>query len=167
MNLYILRHAKAKPHRRQWDPDSKRPLTEEGEKQARQVAAGMARMAMEFDIILTSPYVRAYRTAEVVAQTLDCAAIQSTQSLVSEADPKHFINEIKEKHGTAGNILLVGHEPYLSNLMSILLTGKTDLKIDFKKAGLAKLSVEHGLRFGKCACLHWLLTPKQLASLKK
>jgi len=54
----------------------------------------------------------------------------------------------------------------LSATISRLLTGGPDLKIDFKKAALCKLSVEE-LRFGKCASLCWLLTPRQLARLGK
>jgi phosphohistidine phosphatase SixA len=56
---------------------------------------------------------------------------------------------------------LVGHEPYLSELISMLLSGTTDLSINFKKAGLCKLTVEH-LRLGPCATLEWLVSPKLL-----
>jgi phosphohistidine phosphatase SixA len=62
--------------------------------------------------------------------------------------------------------VLVGHEPFLSGLISVLLTGKPGMKIDFKKAALCKLSVEE-LRFGDCASLCWLLTPRQLGRLGK
>jgi hypothetical protein len=50
--------------------------------------------------------------------------------------------------------------------MSRLLTGDSSLTMNFKKGGLCKLSVE-SLRFGKCAKLEWLLTPRQLVRLAK
>jgi len=57
--------------------------------------------------------------------------------------------------------LLVGHEPYLSRLISQLVSGNTEVAMDFKKAGLCKLKVEK-LQFGRCAKFCWLLTPKQM-----
>jgi phosphohistidine phosphatase SixA len=56
---------------------------------------------------------------------------------------------------------LVGHEPFLSRLISLLATGGPDLQMDFAKGGLAKLEVDI-LRTGKCAVLAWLLTPRQM-----
>jgi len=58
--------------------------------------------------------------------------------------------------------LLVGHEPYLSELISLLVAGDSSLCVVMKKGGLCKLSVET-LKHGRCACLEWLLTPKQMA----
>ena len=65
--------------------------------------------------------------------------------------------------GRRTRVLLVGHEPYLSELISILLSGTTNLRIDFKKAGLCKLTVDH-LHLGRCASLEWLVAPKVFVS---
>lgn len=59
------------------------------------------------------------------------------------------------------NLLLVGHEPDLSKLISLLVAGKIGPGFALKKAGLAKLEVE-SLRAGQCATLAWLLTPTQM-----
>jgi phosphohistidine phosphatase SixA len=64
------------------------------------------------------------------------------------------------------NILLAGHEPFLSALASLLLTGGPGLAIDFKKSALVKLSIKD-LRASKCAVLEWMLTPRQLQELRK
>ena len=61
-------------------------------------------------------------------------------------------------------VLLVGHEPDLSRLISLLITGNSEALIELKKGGLCKLTAEK-LNFGKCATLNWLLTPKQLRSI--
>ncbi len=166
MNLYFLRHAKACPRGPKYRPDSKRPLTREGEKAMRQVAAGIQRLELAFDLILASPYARALRSAEILADAYDSKKLFMTRHLAADAEPSEVIAEILENFVTLENIALVGHEPFLSGLISILLSGKAGMKIDFKKAALCKLSVED-LRFGECATLCWLLTPRQLARLGK
>jgi phosphohistidine phosphatase len=166
MNLFFLRHAKAFPRGPKYRPDSKRPLTREGEKAMRQAAAGIQRLDLSFDLILTSPYLRALRTAEILAEAYDSKKLFVTRHLAADADPREVVGEIMENFGALENIALVGHEPFLSGLISILLSGKPGMKIDFKKAALCKLSVED-LRFGECATLCWLLTPRQLARLSK
>ena len=62
-------------------------------------------------------------------------------------------------------MLLVGHEPDLSNLISLLVTGSRDAGFTLKKAGVAKLEVEK-LCAGKCAALAWLLTPAQMKLMR-
>ena len=60
------------------------------------------------------------------------------------------------------SILLVGHEPYLSGLVSLLAAGHEGFCVVLKKGGLCKLATE-SLKLGRCAALEWLLTPKQMA----
>ena len=62
----------------------------------------------------------------------------------------------------AATVLLVGHEPDLSGLISLLVAGDTASAVVMKKGGLCKLSTE-SLKHGRCAALAWLLTPKQMA----
>ena len=166
MNLFFLRHAKACPRGPKYRPDSKRPLTREGEKAMRQAAAGIQALGLSFDLILASPYLRALRTAEILAEAYDSKKLFVTRHLAADADPRDVVAEILENFGTLENIVLVGHEPFLSGLISRLLTGKPGMKIDFKKAALCKLSVED-LRFGDCATLCWLLSPRQIVRLGK
>jgi phosphohistidine phosphatase len=166
MNLFFLRHAKACPRGPKYRPDSKRPLTREGERAARQAASGIRRLDLSFDLILASPYARALRTAEILADAYDSKKLFVTGHLAADADPREVVAEINDNFRALENVVLVGHEPFLSGLISILLTGKPGMKIDFKKAALCKLTVED-LRFGECATLCWLLTPRQLARLAK
>jgi len=166
MNLFFLRHAKACPRGPKFRPDSKRPLTREGERTMREAVRGIQRLDLAFDLILASPYLRALRTAEILAEAFDSKKLFVTNYLAADADPRQVVAEINENFGTLENIVLVGHEPFLSGLISTLLTGEAGMKIDFKKAALCKLGVEN-LRFGDCASLCWLLTPRQLARLGK
>ena len=166
MNLFFLRHAKACPRGPKYRPDSKRPLTRAGEKAMRQAAAGIRRLELSFDLILASPYLRALRTAEILAGARDAKKLFVTQHLAADAAPREIIAEINENFRALENIVLVGHEPFLSGLISVLLTGQPGMKMDLKKGALCKLSVED-LRLGDCASLCWLLTPRHLARLGK
>jgi phosphohistidine phosphatase len=166
MDLFFLRHAKAYDRSPKFRPDSTRPLTSEGEEEMRKVARGIKRLDIEFDLILTSPYVRAVRTAEIFHEIVECGKLQTTEALASVAELGAVIHEIEAKHAKAESIVLVGHEPHMSSLMSLLLSGRSDIRIDFKKAGFARFCIDE-LKAGKCACLKWLMTPKQLSRLAK
>lgn len=166
MNLFFLRHAKACPRGPKYRPDSKRPLAREGEKTMREVAAGVKKLEQSFDLILTSPYLRALRTAEILAEAYDSKKLFVTNHLAAEADPRAVIAEITENFAGLENIVLVGHEPFLSGLISVFLCGHPGVAMDLKKAACCKLAVED-LRFAKCATLSWLLTPRQLTRLAR
>lgn len=166
MNLYILRHAKAEEHSSRYPDDSKRPLTVAGEKEMFRVAKGMREIDLTFDLILGSPFIRAKRTAEIAAEVLESNKLRFSKNLVSGGDARKLIDELNEDFPSLENVMLVGHEPYLSKLISILSTGTDKLSLDFKKAGLCKLVVGE-LRYGRCAKLEFLLKPSQLVQIGK
>src|SRR5687767_12246278 len=71
MNLYIIRHAIAVDEATSDSgSDSERPLTDKGRKKMRQIAKALRHLGVEFDLILSSPYVRACETAEILADVL-------------------------------------------------------------------------------------------------
>jgi phosphohistidine phosphatase len=163
VNLYILRHGiaveRGKPGSK---TDAERPLTPKGKRQLRQIASAMQNLNLRFNLILSSPFLRARQTAESVAKLLKlkkCLAF--SDELTPDGNIKALIRQLNELGTSPENILLVGHEPYLSGLISSLTTGHTDLMMDFKKGGLCKLEIEK-LGHGRCATLAWLLTPKQM-----
>jgi len=167
MNLFILRHGIA-VEREDWDPanDAARPLTPEGELQLHGVTAALRRMDLRFDLILASPYERAKKTAEIVADELGLKkALRFSDELRSEGNPKRLIRQVNDLKTPPQNLLLVGHEPYLSELIAVLLTGKAKLSMDFKKGGLCRLKVGE-LNYDRCATLAWVLTPKQMALMR-
>ena len=167
MNLYLLRHAPAVergvPSSR---VDSKRPLTPEGEKKMRSIAEAMHRLELEFDLILTSPFLRARQTAVIVAEVLQAQdRLRLSAHLAADGRPSRLIEEIQQLTPPPGNLLLVGHEPYLSHLTSRLLAGDNRLEIEFKKGGLCKLEII-SLAYDRCARLSWLLTPRQMLAMR-
>jgi phosphohistidine phosphatase len=162
MEIYILRHGIAVNRGTPgYKKDSDRPLTPEGEEKVHQIAKAMLAMDLKFDLILSSPYLRAKQTAQIVATELD-EKLTLTDYLVPDGNPLELIRELNDEKPQS--VLLVGHEPYLTGLISVLVTGESDAAIELKKGGLCKLSTDR-LAFGQCATLNWLLTPKQLRSL--
>jgi phosphohistidine phosphatase len=166
VNLYFLRHGIAVERGTPgFKSDAERPLTLKGKRQLRQTAAAMRNLDLQFQLILSSPFTRARQTAEVVAKSLKLKKrLAFSDELTPDGDSKALIRQINELKPAPESILLIGHEPYLSCLISVLATGGTDLMMDLKKGGLCKLEVEK-LSYGRCAALAWLLTPRQLKQM--
>jgi phosphohistidine phosphatase len=164
--LYILRHGIAEQRSEVNYPlDSDRPLTPKGLKRMRRVADGMRHLKVDFDVMLSSPYKRALETAFVVGRQYGAGQmIQTCGALRPEVLPEELIRVLQEQYTSSRNILLVGHEPQLSALVSTLTTGSAGARPLLKKGGLCKLDVEK-IQTGKCATMLWLLTPRQLVNI--
>ncbi len=159
MEIYVLRHGIAVNRGTPgYKKDSDRPLTPEGEEKLHQIAKAMLAMELKFDLILSSPYLRSKQTAQLVAAELD-EEITLTDLLTPDGNPLELIRELNDEKPQS--VLLVGHEPYLSGLISVLVTGESKAAIELKKGGLCKLSADR-VAYGQCATLNWLLTPRQM-----
>jgi phosphohistidine phosphatase len=169
MELYLLRHAIAVARGTPgYENDSERPLTPDGARKMRRIAQGMRELDLSFGLILSSPYLRARQTAEVVVQVFKAQdEFKLSATLTPDGDPAALIGEFNANHHSPGSILLVGHEPYMSELVSTLVTGDPSysLNITLKKGGLCKLTTDT-LQYGRCATLEWLLTPRQLILMR-
>jgi phosphohistidine phosphatase len=163
MNLYFLRHAIAvESGSPAYEDDSQRPLNVKGAAKMKQIAARLRHMETEFDLILSSPHLRARQTAEILAKSYRIQdKLILTPALLPEAPGAQIVEEINEKYTWAMNVVLVGHEPSLSNLISKLISGDPTLNITLKKGGFCRLSVEH-LQYDRCATFEWLLYPFQM-----
>jgi phosphohistidine phosphatase len=163
MNLYLLRHGIAAERGAPgFNSDAERPLIAKGKQQLGQIAAAMKKMGLEFDLILSSPFLRARQTAEIVAKSLKLKKhLAFSDALTPEGDSGALIRQLNELRPAPENILLVGHEPYLSQLTALLISGGQTAAIELKKGSLCKLEGD-SLRPGRCATLAWLLTPKQM-----
>jgi len=163
VNLYILRHGIATERGTPgFKTDADRALTPKGRRQLGQIAAAMKNMDLRFDLILSSPFVRARQTAEIVAKLLRLKKrLAFSDELTPGGNPKALIRQFNELQPAPENALLVGHEPYLSRLVALLVSGGAAPHLELKKGGLCKLETG-ALRLGRCATLAWLLTPKQM-----
>jgi phosphohistidine phosphatase len=167
MEIYILRHAIAEPAPNPPSGgDSRRRLTTEGAEKMRRAAKGMKALELAFDLIVSSPYLRAKETAEIVSDVLRPGRKpELSATLTPDGNPKELIDELKRKHGDKNQVLLVGHEPYLSRLISVLVSGHARASIELKKGALCKLTVG-ALEHDRCATLEWLLTSRQLRRIE-
>ena len=163
MKLFLLRHGLAVERgTRGFEDDAARPLTPKGRRQTRKTVAAMKKLERDFDLVLSSPLLRAKQTAEIVAGGLKLKKqFKFSNALAPGGEPKNLLRQLGRLKPPPEKLLLVGHEPDLSRLVSLLVTGGKQLQLDFKKGGLCQLDVEK-LRAGKCATLAWLLTPKQM-----
>lgn len=162
-HLYLLRHGIAVATGTAGvASDFDRALTDEGREKVEAIARALMAFGLTFNRVLSSPYVRARQTAEIVAATLGIPKrLRLTDNLAVDAAPRAVIRELAALRPDPARVLLVGHEPFLSELAAYLLTGMTDLAITLKKGGCACLKVDR-LRPGRCAELEWLLTPRQM-----
>ncbi len=165
MNLYLMRHAIAEARDSSVYPDdSQRPLSAPGRRKMVKIAGGLKELGLGFDLILSSPYLRARETAEIMAKRFNLKnRLVFTDHLSPLGHADQLIAEIRAQHAVE-HLLLVGHEPYLSSLASMLLAGNTAVAITMKKGGLCCLSIAD-LRYAPCATLEYLLTPGQMTAL--
>ncbi len=159
MKVYFLRHGIAF-ERSEWKgADAERPLTGDGIGKLRNTAETLAHLDLGLDAIISSPLVRARQTAEIVAQALGLKAKLSEDERLAPGFDNDQLQVMLREHSRANAVMLVGHEPDLSETISALIGGG---RIVMKKGGLALVDLPDAqFRRGE---LLWLLTPKGLAS---
>jgi phosphohistidine phosphatase len=163
MNLYLIRHAIAEEESPSGE-DSQRGLTTKGAKKMRQIARGLRTLGVEFDAILSSPYLRAQQTAEILGDVFKMKKkVLTSENLTPMGDPDLLLAEINEKY-TLDSLAIVGHEPYLSSLVGVLAAGGASVEMTFKKGGVCYLSTDD-LHHTRQATLEWLLTPGMLLAI--
>ena len=162
MDLYIVRHAAAygrDPDR--WPDDSRRPLTPEGEEEFRLAARGLARIASRADAVLSSPYQRAWQTAQILSELDSWPTPEPSPVLEPTLPPEKAALALRD-HADASSVAMVGHKPGLHELAAYLLTGKGDgLEIGLEKGGVACIGFD-GAPASGVGELRWLLTPEAL-----
>ncbi|HVA80586.1 MAG TPA: phosphohistidine phosphatase SixA [Candidatus Binataceae bacterium] len=166
MKLYILRHGIAEDAAPGGD-DGARKLTARGREKLRDGAERMRALGLKFNVILTSPLARATETAEVVAAAYaNDPPPQVLPALATGVAPQEAITALRAfaKHR---HVMIVGHEPQLSAIASMLLTAAPGaVNISLKKGGLISLEVPARPDRGS-AQLRWMLTARQLRKLRK
>jgi phosphohistidine phosphatase len=165
MEIYILRHGIAVSRGTPGYPNDDRPLTEDGIEKMTEAALGIAKIVDKFDVVVSSPLIRALDTAGIAAEAIKYKdEIVSTKFLMPGSLPSSlfdFLGKYKSKR----SVLLVGHEPHLGILASRLL-GYDDSVIEFKKGGICRIDID-SMPPHSPGTLIWSLAPKQLRLIAK
>ena len=128
--LWFLRHGEAEPHDAR--PDADRRLTERGEEQSRAAGRALAALSVPFQLVLSSPRVRALDTARLACEAIDNDRILIDDSLSSDFDVADAL-ELAAAAGEDKRVLFVGHNPDFEQVVHDLTRGEVDLK----KGGIA------------------------------
>jgi len=160
MDLFILRHGKAEKSS-DGTPDATRALTRKGKVGVKKVAQWMKKNKIRFDAIATSPLQRAQGTAKIVAAVLD----QKDRLIVwDELAPGGDLDTVcyhASDYGKHASVLVIGHEPGLSMLISKITADSGNGSPGIAKAGLAKIQ-NYSYTKRPSGDLQWLLTPKHM-----
>jgi len=139
LRLGILRHSlAAKRDIKEYPDDDARPLIPKGRKLAKKVAKSFSQFGFKPNRILTSPLPRAAETAAIIAKGIDLQTpkILSMPVLRYDTDP-HLALRYLASLKLRGEVLIVGHEPWLGEFLSLLVFGKVGPGLPFRKCGFA------------------------------
>ncbi|MGB3693642.1 MAG: phosphohistidine phosphatase SixA [Spirulinaceae cyanobacterium] len=138
MKLYLIRHGIA-AERGTYLNDEERPLVKKGEKKTRQVAQHLWQKGVGFDLILTSPLIRAKQTAQILQEEGLSPKIEVFPPLAPEGNIQDWLSW--HDNNKVSYLALVGHQPNLGNWVEILVWGECSEKLIVKKAGVIGLKL--------------------------
>lgn len=173
LDLFLLRHGDS--GKITSDPS----LTVSGKQEIVMIARSIKALKLKFDAIITSPLERAIQTANIVAKVLGIHKEKNKITVWNELAPEgnrlRLFNKLHQ-FKMESTILIIGHQPYLSNLAYEIMSSGIMRKravgdrrattIILKKGGLAKVRII-SLIPSINGELRWLLTPRILKSLVK
>ena len=158
MQLTIVRHAPASA-RSASVPDRSRALTPKGTERFRKAVTRLQHQGVRFESVWSSPWRRAIQTAELM-NPLTSGPIETTQ-LLSRTPGRRLLERLASHGGRYRSLALVGHEPWLSELVSLLLLG-TGESADAFRLGKGSVCVLEGEPRPACMTLRSLQTLRQL-----
>jgi phosphohistidine phosphatase len=164
MKLLVIRHAIAEDQdqwRKTGGVEADRPLTEDGRSRMERGVKGLREIVPVIDILASSPYARALQTAQLVAGEYGIAEIDQLDALVPEASLTQTASWLRSCDGKADIVAIVGHEPHLSRLVTWLVCGARDSRVELKKGAACLLGIDRRASAGT-ATLLWAVTPRQL-----
>jgi phosphohistidine phosphatase len=144
MILYIVRHAIAVPRGTPGINENERSLTDEGISKMKQVATGLRSLEYVPEVILSSPWIRARQTAEILLQAFGQGIeMRLFPALVPSGSRQELFREIGslEKKGIK-SLMIVGHQPCLGDIAGEIAFGSSRNHIELKKGGVCVIELE-------------------------
>jgi len=161
MIVYFLRHASAGEHFASPKKDEKRALDKEGIEQCGYIGRALTALDAQVDVIISSPLKRCTQTAFLVGNEIGFEGkLQLDTGLRPEAGLADF-RKILEKYARQEAIMLVGHNPNLSQFLgSVISDSGCEASIELKKGAVAKVEMRRS-----SGTVQWCVTPKILRTL--
>jgi phosphohistidine phosphatase len=164
-SLYLIRHGIAE-ERGNYEDDTQRPLTDEGRKKTKQVAKRLYDLGLRFDLLQTSPLVRAQQTADIFTD-LFAAPVQQSLELAPEGDFETWLSWVTQwlsdhPQPAKASLGIIGHEPDLTSWAEMLIWGEVKGGLVLKKAGIIGLSLPETQPWTNNGVLFLLIPPKLL-----
>ena len=160
--LYLVRHGVAEEPGEAWPDDSKRPLTAKGKARLREVAQGLLALDVQMDEVLSSPFVRARQTADVLASAYaDVPPITLLPALAVGGDVAGALAQLP-RFARRQNLALVGHAPSIGLLAARLAGARR--AFEFRKGAVCCIEVD-ALTAAPRGRLRWFLTPRMLRQI--
>ncbi len=161
MDLYLVRHAAAgERDSERWPDDSLRPLTKKGIRRFKKAARGLVSIVDDVDLVLASPYLRAWQTATILEEAGWASPLRMDELIRGE--PGALLRALRQ-FSDMKSIALVGHEPHLSRFAAALL-GKAPWG-EMKKGGVARIEQDTLSISAGNATLGFYLPPSVMRNL--
>lgn len=161
--LFIVRHGIAYPQGSSGYTEEDRPLTDRGIRRMRRIGRGLHRIGVKPEKIYSSPIARARQTAEIVGSALRCSElVQYVDELRVERRAGEILEWLWRQEGQS--LMIVGHNPSLEELCTLLLTGQEGVKLhvgELRKGGVVAFRAQEG---GPLE-LEWWASPRLLRRL--
>ncbi|HEY9771796.1 MAG TPA: phosphohistidine phosphatase SixA [Coleofasciculaceae cyanobacterium] len=142
MEVYLIRHGIA-AKRGTYTNDEQRPLIDRGREKTLEVAKRLLAAGLKFDVLLSSPLVRAYQTAEILQHEGLAEDIQSFAPLKPDGEIEQWLEWLQtwQVKNPKGKLALVGHQPDLGDWAEMLIWGSIKGQIIVKKAGVIGIEI--------------------------
>lgn len=153
MRLYLVQHGEAKP--KETDPD--RHLTDRGAKDVAKVAAFVKTLSLKLDVVWQSGKTRAAETADILASALDVAQGAVEHDGLAPKNPVAPVK--KELSKMSGDLMIVGHMPFMSRLASLLVARDQEARVvQFHNGGIVCLTCSEEDDWS----VEWIVIPQML-----
>jgi phosphohistidine phosphatase len=166
LQLIMIRHAIAEDREefaRTGEPDDKRPLTKGGIRRMERIVVGLKQIVPKIDVVATSPLTRATQTADIIGNAFRVSGAEVIPALLPGAKPEDFASWARN-YTRKGVVAAIGHEPYLGSLVTWLIGGKGESRVELKKGGACLIEFDDAVGPG-LATMCWLATPRMLRRL--
>ena len=163
MEIYLIRHGIAQEATSEIK-DEERSLTEYGRKRTQKVAQCLKKLDLNFDLIATSPLLRAQQTAEILISTGLSSQLEQCSYLAPGGSMQDWIAQWlgPKNYPPSMRLALVGHQPCLGNWAEILVWGQASDNLVLKKAGIIGIETQHTASVVGCYQMFWLTPPRYL-----